>query len=141
MIPFTWWGPCSRPLDPEKRLEGHGLHASEHELGMTIELAYMPDAVDVPSGVTIRRMPTLDEITDVAGMLAGLSDPADEHVVAFFRRSQALVVENDCPMRFYVAYIDGEPGRSASFSWAATWPGSTWWRRARGFVVAVSVWR
>lgn len=106
--PFTWWvGPCSRPLDLEVRLERFGLHPSESELGMTIELDKLPDSVALPAGVSIRRVASRAELDAFGGVLAGLSEQPDEQVVAFLERSYEVVSTPDCPMRFYVAAVDG----------------------------------
>jgi ribosomal protein S18 acetylase RimI-like enzyme len=108
--PFAWWvGPCSRPLDLEERLRRHGLVAAEYELGMTIELSKAPDDVDVPSGVTIRRVVRPQEIADFSRVLATLFDPPDLDVIAFFEKASPVLLVEDCPMRLYVAHVDEEP--------------------------------
>ncbi|HSF14042.1 MAG TPA: GNAT family N-acetyltransferase [Vicinamibacteria bacterium] len=108
--PFSWWvGPCSRPLDLESRLQDHGLGAAEYELGMTIPLTEVPDHLDTPAGASIRRVATSKELSSFAAVLAELSDPADENVRAFFESSKSVVLTDDCPMRFYLAYVDSEP--------------------------------
>lgn len=111
--PFTWWlGPCSRPLDLPARLEAHGLRASERELGMAIDLARLPEP-ETPDGAEIRRVRTERELSDFASVLAGLAELPDPDVAAFFVRAAPLVLEPDCPMRFYVAYVEGEPAATS----------------------------
>ena len=107
---FTWWvGPCSRPVDLEARLRRHGLQAEEYELGMTIDLETAPTQVDLPDGATIERVATEAQLADFAGLLAGLSEPPEHDVVRFFERASSLLLQPDCPMRLYVAYLEGEP--------------------------------
>ncbi len=66
--PFAWWvGPCSRPLDLERRLERHGLRAAKFELGMAAELARLPERIDLPAGLEVRRVRTQEELADFAG--------------------------------------------------------------------------
>ncbi|HXV64720.1 MAG TPA: GNAT family N-acetyltransferase [Vicinamibacteria bacterium] len=108
--PFSWWvGPCSRPLDLEERLRSHGLAAQEYELGMTIALEDIPAQVDIPAVASVRHVTSAKELSDFAAVLAELSDPADENVRAFFEKSKTVVLDDACPMRFYVAHVDGEP--------------------------------
>lgn len=112
--PFTWWlGPCSRPLDLEARLERFGFHPCERELGMSIELDRIPHSVELPAGVSVRRVSTRRDLADFAGVLAGLSEPADDQIVAFFERSYEIVSEPDGPMRFYVAGVEGVPAAAS----------------------------
>lgn len=108
--PFTWWaGPCSRPLDLEERLRRHGLEESERELGMTLDLAKAPADVPLPAGTTIRKVETPDDLAAFAGVLAGLADPPDESVRSFFERAGEVVLQPGCPMRFFVAEVEGVP--------------------------------
>lgn len=107
---FTWWiGPCSRPVDLEARLCRRGLAPEEYELGMTIDLEAAAGDVSVPAGARIANVTTAAELDDFAGVLAHLTDPADEDVVRFFQSASAALLEPDCPMRLFVAYADGEP--------------------------------
>ncbi len=106
--PFTWWlGPCSRPLDLEQRLQQRGLTPDEYELGMTIELEAAPVQVAEPSGTSIVAVSDAEQLADFAGVLASLADPPDEVVIEFFTRAVDHLLPEDCPMRFYIAYVDG----------------------------------
>lgn len=108
--PFTWWvGPCSRPLDLEQRLRRQGLTEDERELGMTLDLDEMPAEVPLPSGTTLVRVADAAQLADFAGVLANLRDPPDEAIRGFFERAAEVVLEASCPMRFFVAYVEGTP--------------------------------
>ena len=107
--PFTWWvGPCSRPLDIEDRLRRRGLSAIEQETGMTIELGSLPGTA-TPRGASIRRVTTEAELSAFSRLLAFLADPPDLAVIAFFDRARALLMQADCPMRLFLATVEGEP--------------------------------
>jgi ribosomal protein S18 acetylase RimI-like enzyme len=108
--PFSWWvGPCSRPLDLEGRLERRGLRPAEREVGMILDLEDMPEALVVATDASIRRVSTPGELRDFGGLLAGLSDPPNRNVIELFERASDVLHEEDCPMRLFVAYIDGRP--------------------------------
>lgn len=108
--PFTWWiGPGSRPLDLEERLRAHGFREEERELGMAIDLDKIPAAVPSPPDTVIQRVTTPAQLNDFAGVLADLSEPPDENVRRFFELGADVLLVNDCPMRLFVAYVDGVP--------------------------------
>ncbi len=108
--PFTWWvGPCSRPVDLEARLRRRGLREQERELGMTIDLTKVPDQVPLPAATTIERVATAAQLADFASVLANLGDPPDRDIQHFFERAAEVVLVSECPMRLFVATVDGEP--------------------------------
>lgn len=108
--PFTWWvGPCSRPVDLEERLRRHGLREQERELGMTINLDQMPDRAPLPDRTTIRSVTTPARLADFAAVLAGLGDPPDPNIPRFFEQASDIVLAPESSMRFFVAYVDGQP--------------------------------
>lgn len=108
--PFTFWvGPCSRPLDLEARLRAKGLRASELELGMSIELGRRPGGIAIPPEAEIRRVRSRQELAAFSEVLANLVDPPDVQVIRFFERGASILLEEDCPMRFFVAWIGDEP--------------------------------
>jgi ribosomal protein S18 acetylase RimI-like enzyme len=108
--PFTFWvGPCSRPLDLETRLREKGLRAAERELGMSIELDRLPARIETPPGASIRRVRSREDLHAFLSVLSSLQDPPDVHVIAFFERGAGILLDESCPMRFYVAYVDFEP--------------------------------
>jgi ribosomal protein S18 acetylase RimI-like enzyme len=107
--PFAWWvGPCARPLDLEKRLEAHGLRVAEFELGMTLEMAQLPERYDTPPGLATRRVRTTDELADFAAVLADSGESPAPAVGTFFRAAAPILLAEDCPMRLFLGYLDGE---------------------------------
>ncbi len=69
-----------------------------------------PAVEKIHLSATIRRVTTAEELADFARVLADLAKPRDEAVVTFFQSTETPVLDETSPMRFYVAYVDGEPG-------------------------------
>jgi ribosomal protein S18 acetylase RimI-like enzyme len=110
--PFAWWvGPCSRPLDLERRLERHGLRAAEFELGMAADCANLPTKMDLPAGLEIRCVRTPAELADFATVVAG--DPPDREMANFFLSAEPLVLEENAPMQLFAGYLDGRAAASS----------------------------
>ena len=105
--PFAWWvGPCSRPLDLERRLESHGLRAAEFELGMAADCSDLPARLDMPAGLQIRRVRTPAELADFTAVVAG--DPPEPGMTDFFQSAAPLVLEEDSPMQLFVGYMGAQ---------------------------------
>jgi ribosomal protein S18 acetylase RimI-like enzyme len=107
--PFSFWvGPGSRPLDLEERLHERGLRAAEYELGMSIELDRI-HGVDLPAGAEIRKVESDEDLAAFSWILASLVTPPDAAVIQFFELGKRILLQEDCPMRFYVAWMESEP--------------------------------
>ncbi len=107
--PFAWWvGPCSRPIDLEKRLTDNGLRAAEYELGMSMALKDLPREVPWPDNLTVRRVETTPDLEDAISVFRG--DPA---IGAFYRHAAPLLLHAGCPMRLFVGYLEGEPAATS----------------------------
>lgn len=108
--PFAWWvGPGSRPLDLEARLQKQGLRAAESEVGMAVEISRLPLAPELPQGAEIRPVRTATELLDFASVMADCFTPPDAAVLEFFERGASILLKDDCPMKFFVGYLDGAP--------------------------------
>jgi len=108
--PFAWWvTPGARPADLEQRLVAHGLRAEEHELGMTCDLAKLPEQVETPGGLEVRPVRSTAELQAFARVMSECWEPPDLAVLAFFRASAGIVLREGCPMQFFIGYLDGEP--------------------------------
>ena len=108
--PFAWWvGPGSRPLDLEDRLRRDGLVSAESELGMTMELRDLPPRPDAPENIIIRRVQSLNEIADSSAVFAANWGPPDAAAIAFYKQAAPLLLKPECPMIFFVGYLDGQP--------------------------------
>lgn len=107
--PFAWWvGPGSRPLDLENRLREHGLKATEYELGMAMELSNLSTKLDSPRDLTVRRVTCLEELTDFAAVFAANWQPPDPVVFAFYKSAASVLLEERCPMKLFVGYLDDD---------------------------------
>jgi ribosomal protein S18 acetylase RimI-like enzyme len=116
--PFAWWvGPCSRPLDLERRLEQHGLRAAEFELGMAAACSDLPARLDLPAGLEIRRVRTPAELADFAVVVAG--DPPEPGIVDFFLSAGPAVLEENSPMQLFIGYLEGQAVASSELSLGA----------------------
>jgi ribosomal protein S18 acetylase RimI-like enzyme len=106
--PFTWWvGPGSRPLDLGARLERAGLVAAERELGMVAGPGDLLAERPAAEGLEIRRVTTPAELREFVAVTAGNWEPPDEQVRVFFEAAAGAVLEEACPMRLYVGYVEG----------------------------------
>jgi len=107
--PFTWWvGPGSRPLDLERRLRDQGMRAAEPELGMAMDLDELPSQVDGPSHLVVRRVRSVPELADFSRVFAANWDPPDQSAVVFYDNAAPVLLKEDCAMKLFIAYLDGE---------------------------------
>jgi ribosomal protein S18 acetylase RimI-like enzyme len=112
--PFAWWvGPGSRPLDLENRLRENGLEAREYELGMVMELSELSPKLDCPRDLTVRHVTSLERLTDFASVFAANWQPPDPAVLAFYKRATPILLEDRCPMKLFVGYLNDEPVASS----------------------------
>ncbi|MGA8247019.1 MAG: GNAT family N-acetyltransferase, partial [Nocardioides sp.] len=119
-----------RPPDLGARLEAHGLEPEEIETVMVGEAAALAVEVDLPPGVTVRRVDLLPErdrvVTEAATMQRSVfgAGPSDEEVLDRLDRMAGLE-------QFWVAEADGcvvSAGRLqlvAGTEFAGLWGGAT----------------
>ena len=101
---FAWWvGPASSPADLEVRLEAHGLRPIETEAGMQIDVARLPSSADMPTGLEVRQVRDIQELTDFAAVMEDVS------VSAYLMAAAPLVLRDDSPMLFFTGYLEGQP--------------------------------
>lgn len=106
--PFAWWvGPGSRPFDLERRLQAHGLRASETQLGMAMKMDLSHQQVELPKRTVVRRVRTNAELDEYVEVLTSFDAP-DLSLATFFRKAAPLLLESDCPMRLFVGYVEGQ---------------------------------
>jgi len=107
--PFAWWvGPSSRPLDIEERLQEMGFCATELTTGMRLQLHELREA-PLPTGLQVLRVSSLRHLEHLSCMLAENWDPPDSAVAPFYQAAAALILQPQSAMRYFVAYLDGEP--------------------------------
>ncbi|MER7013808.1 GNAT family N-acetyltransferase [Saccharopolyspora sp. NPDC000359] len=105
---FSWWvGPASAPTNLRDRLSAAGLPEAEREAAMWAELDDLPRPE--VAGLEIRTATTPAELADYAQVLAANWDPPAETVRSFFARTADRALAADCPSRYLVGYVDGQP--------------------------------
>lgn len=112
--PFSWWvGPADHPEHLGAVLEDLGLQQEETELAMFMLLDVLPAAVrDVP-GLEVRRVRTQAELDAFAQIAAGNWSPPDHHVLTFYRRTSAALLDSEAPQWLYLGCLNGEPVATA----------------------------
>jgi ribosomal protein S18 acetylase RimI-like enzyme len=108
--PFAWWvGPCDQPDSLGQALQHAGFQAAEANVAMAADLHALAAADLSPSGLQIKRARTLAQIRDFATITAANWQPPDEDVLHFYDSAAPLLLSEDCPIRLYIGYLDGEP--------------------------------
>jgi ribosomal protein S18 acetylase RimI-like enzyme len=106
---FAWWvGPGSRPLNLEDRLHDYGLKAKEYELGMAMGLWDLPPKLESLGDLRVRRVTCAEELTDFAGVFAANWEPPDPAGLGFYQSAAPLLLQDQCPMKLFVGYLDDE---------------------------------
>ncbi|MEW6733619.1 MAG: GNAT family N-acetyltransferase [Acidobacteriota bacterium] len=117
--PFSWWvSPGDEPATLPALLNAAGLSRAEPEPGMAMELSKLPPNIST-NGLRIERALSSQQIADYATVLAALWQPPDINVITFYQRVSELALAADCPMRFYVGYIDDQPVATSELCLAA----------------------
>lgn len=114
--PFSWWhGPADTPADLGARLVAAGLAPAESELAMAADLADL--VVPAPiAGLMVQRVQTSPDLRTYARLLSALWEPPDPWVVTFYDRGAAALLDPACPLRAYLALLDGEPVGTAEMT-------------------------
>jgi len=115
--PFSWWvGPADRPADLGSILRGEGLVASESELLMAADLSSIGDDVFRPGELHVERVRTPQQLRDFADVSAANWNPPDPLVAGFYAMAEEVALRAECPLRFYVGYVDGIPVATAELT-------------------------
>ncbi len=115
--PFSWWvGPADTPSNLGNLLERAGLTAAEGELAMAVTLSELrPVALD-PDGLEIRRVKSEAMLSQFAQLSAANWSPPDEMVIRFYQRAAPVLLAPECPLWFYLAYLNDEPVGTAELT-------------------------
>lgn len=106
--PFAWWlGPADRPLELPALLEAAGLQCAETEVAMAAELDSLRVVDPAPGSLRVRRARSVSELSDWAQVVAHNWTPPDRDVLSFYERAAPFVLDESCPLRMYVGYLDG----------------------------------
>jgi ribosomal protein S18 acetylase RimI-like enzyme len=108
--PFSWWlGPEDRPGNLSARLEAAGLSDVQIETAMRLDLTQRAPTAAPEAGLSIRQVTTPVELAHFAAIVAANWTPPDEHVTRFYEQTATAALQPDCPLRFFVGYLEGEP--------------------------------
>jgi hypothetical protein len=112
--PFSWWcAPGDEPADLPELLFAAGLEASEAATAMTADLTALAEAIPAPPGLVVERVSRGTDLRAFATLLAGLADPPDPLVTAFYEAGAAHLLRADCPLLLYVGRLEGHPVATA----------------------------
>ena len=63
--------------------------------------------------LTVRRVTCAEELTDFAGVFAANWEPPDPPVFGFYQSAAPLLLQDQCPMKLFLGYLDDEPVASS----------------------------
>ena len=120
---MLWWlAPHHTPADLAGRLLRRGFRQVDDTAGMAMDLARLPDVVEVPAGVRIELVDDADDVDAYVGLLIREKEAAHPPVApdaaAVRRRHIAGRLGNDPDSRRFVAWLDGEPVATSRLSMA-----------------------
>jgi ribosomal protein S18 acetylase RimI-like enzyme len=115
--PFSWWvGPGDRPSGLAAALGAAGLKADEESLGMAADLSALDQQADLPHGLRIERVRTVEQLGQFAAINAANWMPPDPHVIRFYELAALVLLEADAPLWLYVGYLDDWPVAAAELT-------------------------
>jgi len=118
-----WWlAPHHTPADLTERLLRRGFRQVDDTAGMAMDLARLPDAVDVPAGVRIELVDDADDVDAYVGLVIREKEaehrPLDPDAADVRRRHISGRLGNDPESRRFVARLDGQPVATSRLSMA-----------------------
>jgi ribosomal protein S18 acetylase RimI-like enzyme len=114
--PFSWWvGPADQPGDLGDHLIAAGLQQAETELAMAVDLTAPLPSRQSPGGLRIARVYSEPALSDYARVLSDGAAP-DPHVLRFYELAAGVLLANECPLQFYVGYLDDMPVATAELT-------------------------
>jgi len=119
-IPMQWnIGPSMRPANLGERLLRHGFTDDGEEPAMGVALARLPNALQLPEGVTVERVRDRASLEQwVGAMYAGFGIPAS--TIGMFLPAVSRDDLGDAgAARYYLARLHGEPVATAALALAA----------------------
>lgn len=112
--PFSWWvGPGDTPRQLPGMLRRAGLAPAESETAMAVELGTLAKTASLPEGLSIERVRSASQLRAFAELNAGHWSPPDQAVLAFYGHASSELLADDCPLWFYLGYVDGAPVATA----------------------------
>lgn len=115
--PFSWWlNPGDQPENLGQLLMDAGLQPAETELAMAADLSQLQISDQPPADLQIHRVRTAAQLQDFAHIVAANWNPPDVQVLRFYELAAPLLLKPDCPLWFYVGYLDSIPVASSELT-------------------------
>jgi GNAT superfamily N-acetyltransferase len=112
--PFSWWvGPLDEPAELANALAEAGLVLAETEVAMAASLDQLGAVDPAPDGLRIQRVHTPRAVRDFAQVVAANWSPPDPLVLAYYAAATPMILRADCPLQFYVGYLEERPVAAA----------------------------
>lgn len=109
-LPYAFWiGFEQEPSWLEKELITIGLITDEIEWAMFCDLDKHASKL-IPSDFDIRQVYDRAGIQDIISVMNGIL-PVEEHdaIKSFYEQSVAVLLTRDCPLTFFIGYMNGNP--------------------------------
>ncbi|MES2199018.1 MAG: GNAT family N-acetyltransferase [Chlamydiota bacterium] len=107
--PISWRiGPTSSSILTNTSLERTGFTQDEVSLGMSCDLAHIPDFKPITI-LTIRTCETLSDFIDFSDVLSSVFDPVDDQVKVFYQKMAHLSPDKRRDMILFVGYEKEKP--------------------------------
>jgi GNAT superfamily N-acetyltransferase len=115
--PFSCWvGPGDQPSGLSAALCAAGLKAEEESLGMAADLGALDEQVDLPHGLRIERVRTVEQANQFAAINAANWTPPDPQVVRFYELAAPVLLRTDAPLWLYAGYLEDCPVAAAELT-------------------------
>ena len=102
---FSWWvGPADEPSNLGQLLQAAGLARAGDELAMAASLLDLPDRVEPPKGLEIRRVADQAQLEQFA-----LTIDEEPEALRYYRLAAQVLLQPEAPQWFYLACIDDRP--------------------------------
>lgn len=107
--PMTWWiGPSSTHPLAYTFLKQAGFTQDESSIGMTCDLALIPDAIP-SAALTIRICKNTSDFMDFSKVLSSVFDPIDDQIPIFYQKMATLSNSSRKDMILFVGYEKEKP--------------------------------
>lgn len=108
--PLSWHvGPSSRPCDLGSRLRERGLTCVEDETGMALDLAALPQDLEMPAGLVIERVTDVQRLRSWVDVVTSSFCCPARVASALYDVHEATGFGQEAPWRLYLGSMGGEP--------------------------------
>jgi hypothetical protein len=80
---------------------------------MAMELWDLPPKPESLGDLTVRRVTCAEELRNFAAVFAANWEPPDPAVFEFYQSAAPLLLQDQCPMKLFLGYLDDEPTASS----------------------------